>query len=400
MIRELFEMAGKGAPAPALNESEWRELLAFADRTQLTLHLRGTPGLPPWLADEIETRYVRNAERRLRLREAYAEVAGALVAAGIEFVLLKGFTHELPKWGRLPTCGRLPTGLDEAGQRVQYDLDILTLPGDVARANAVIKRLGYAPHGARSLSEEHARPLVRPSNWSWRGDYFDPKMPIPVELHGSVWSAEHDRIHPPGMEEFWNRRCVLEVNGLRIPAFAEVDRLAFAALHALRHILRHDARPAHVLELARFLEACADDALFWEKWRESHSPELRALQSVAFRFAQEWFGCTLPAAPKQPTSVESWFNDFAWSPVANLTQSNKDTVWLHLALVANWRDRIRVFRDRMIPLRLPHHEKFVNRFRYHAGALAPALASGVRWWCRRDAASTAAEISDWKRRRV
>ena len=127
----------------------------------------------------------------------------ALAAAGIEFVMLKGFTHESAglgvRWLR-PAC--------------QYDLDILTQPCDVARARAVFERLGYAPHGAQSLSEEHGRPLVRPSDWSWRGDYYDPEMPIPVELHGSAWSAEHDRIHPAGMEEFWSRRCLIEVNGL------------------------------------------------------------------------------------------------------------------------------------------------------------------------------------------
>jgi hypothetical protein len=376
-------MVGTGAPAPEFAEPEWRELLAFADRTQLTLYLRGTPGLPRWLVEEIENRYARNAERRRRLREAYFDVACTLAAAGIEFVVLKGFTHEL-KPGPQP--------------RVQYDLDLLTLPADLERARTVIERLGYAPHGAKSLSEEHARPLVRPSNWNWRGDYFDPDMPIPVELHGSAWSPEHDRIRPTGMENFWNRRRVIEVDGLEIPAFAAVDRLAFAALHALRHILRHDARPAHVLELARFLEA--RNTGFWDQWRGLHPPELRELQSVAFRFAREWFGCALPAAVRPPESVDKWLRDYAWSPVANLTGPNKDTVWLHLVLVKNWRDRVRVFCDRLVPLRLPHHERFLGRLRYHAGALAPALASGVRWWWRRDAASTASEISDWKRRRV
>jgi hypothetical protein len=385
MIRALFEMVGRGVPAPALTEAEWRELLAFADRTQMTLYLRGTPGLPAWLVDEIEARYKKNAERRCRLRAAYIEAADALGAAGIEFVMLKGFTHE--------------TGLGVDGSaRVQYDLDLFTQPCDVDRAREVFGCLGYAPHGARSLSEEHARPLVRPSDWSWRGDYYAPEMPIPVELHGWAWSAEHDRIHPAGMDEFWSRRCLIEVNGLRVPAFAEVDRLAFAALHVLRHILRHDARPAHTLELARFLEALAGDTHFWDQWH-LHPPELRALEAVAFRFAREWFGCALPAGTEQSKSVEAWFTDYAWSPVANLITPNKDTVWLHLALVENWLDRVRVFCDRMFPVRLPH-EPFFGRLRYHAGALAPALVSGVRWWWRRDAASTASEISDWKRRRV
>ena len=201
MIRALFEMVGRGAPAPLLTEAEWRNLLAFADRTQLTLYLRGTPGLPSWLVEKIEARYVKNAERRRRLRAAYTEAADALGAAGIEFVMLKGFTHEVGP------------GVDGSA-RVQYDLDILTQPCDVARARAVFERLGYAPHGAQSLSEEHGRALVRPSDWSWRSDYYDPEMPIPVELHGSAWSGKHDRIHPAGMDEFWSRRCLIEVNGL------------------------------------------------------------------------------------------------------------------------------------------------------------------------------------------
>jgi hypothetical protein len=385
MIRALFDMIGKGAAAPVFNEAEWRELLAFADRTQLTLHLRGKPGLPSWLAEEIENRHANNAERRRRLFASYADVARALRTGGIEFVLLKGFTHE--------------QSFDGA-TRVQYDLDLLTLPGETARARRVLECIGYAPHGAKSLSEEHSRPLVRPSDWSWRGDYYDPDMPIPVELHSSVWSAERDRIHSSGMDAFWSRRGLIEVNGLEVPALADVDRLAFAALHALRHILRHDAKPAHVLELSRFLEAREGDRAFWDRWLELHPPDLRALQAVAFRFAHEWFGCKLPKAAAQLAPVEAWFNDFAWSPVANLAGPNKDTVWLHLALVRNWRDRVRVFCERMLPLRLPHHEKLSGRLRYHAGALAPALASGVRWWWRRDAASTASEISDWKRRRV
>jgi hypothetical protein len=397
MIRALFAMIGEGAAAPAFTGVQWRELLAFADRTQLTLHLRGRPGLPGWLAEEIEARYARNAERRRRLRDAYAEVSEALGGAGIDFVLLKGFTHEL--------------GLDGSA-RVQYDLDLLTLPRDISGARAALERIGYQPHGAQSLSEEHSRPLVRPSDWKWRGDYYDSDMPIPAELHDSVWSAERDRIRPVGVEAFWNRRGLIEVNGLAIPAFADVDRLAFAALHVLRHILRHDAKPAHVLELARFLEARGGDSLFWERWLELHPPELRALQAVAFCFAHEWFGGALPAAATRPASMEgpvkapvnapvkAWFDNFAWSPVANLAGANKDTVWLHLALVGNWRDRIRVFCERMLPLRLPQHEKLSRRLRYHAGALAPALASGLRWWWRREAASTASEISDWKRRRV
>jgi hypothetical protein len=112
--------------------------------------------------------------------------------------------------------------------------------------------------------------------------------------------------------------------------------------------------------------------------------------------------------------VEAWFREFAWSPIANLpepnsepsSKPNKDTIWVHMALIEDPWDRVRVFCDRMIPIRLPHSEgtpyaaRLWGRLRYHGGAVAPALVSGARWWWRRHAAATASEISDWKRRRV
>jgi hypothetical protein len=396
MIRTLFQLVGQKVP-PA-GSAFTPDLLAFADRTQLTLQLRAAPGLPAWLAQEIETRYHRNAIRRRQLRDAYSEIATLLTARNIDYILLKGFTHE--------------TGFGiDPDSRIQYDLDFLVAPASLAPAREALASLGYAPHGDQSLSDEHSRPLVRPSAWRWRGDYFDTEMHIPVELHDSLWNPGKDRLPLSGIEDFWTRRRSLSVNGLTIPALAESDRLAFAALHALRHILRHDARPAHVLELARFLETRAHDHAFWTAWRGLYPPHLKALQIVAFRFAQEWFGCSWPAAvaeewASQPSSmtapVTSWFREFAWSPAENLLRPNKDTVWLHMALTATARDRVRVFCDRLAPLRLPHRQepapysaRLVRRMRYHAAALAPALARGVRWWWRRDTSSTASHISDW-----
>jgi hypothetical protein len=395
-MRILFDILSGRATA-ALDDASWRSLLDFADRTQLTLYLRGNSALPEWMAREVETRYVRNAERRLRLRVDLEQVSSAFAADGIEFVLLKGFTHAAA------------FGLD-GSMRVQYDLDVLTQPSDVARARAALCGVGYAPHGSRSLSDEHSLPMVQPSDWVWRRDYYDPSMPIPVEVHGTPWSPERDRIQPEGVDRFWERRGPVRIDGLQIPSFAAEDVLAFAALHTLRHILRQDARPAHVLELGRMVEACPSS--FWDGWREAHAPGLRALQTVGFRFAREWFGCMWPGALEEewarlPRSITAWFERLAWSPVENLSRPEKATVWLHLALIQNassW-DRWRLFAERMLPLRLPHAEeegpyggRLLDRLRYHAAALAPALASGLRW--RRAAHSTASQTSAWKRRSV
>jgi hypothetical protein len=222
-------------PANLANDpspERWEQLIALADRTHMTLLLHGTR-LPQHAEQKVEERWAKNSIRRRRLQESFLEIAHELDSRGISYVLLKGFTHESG------------FGL-KSGSRVQSDLDFLVSPADLGKASAALQELGYSPHGTSDLSAEHHRPWVRPFTWTWRGDYFDPEMPIPVELHDSVWSASGDRIECPGLEEFWNRKSTLTICGMTVQAFAEIDLIAFAALHALRHILRNDARPAHV----------------------------------------------------------------------------------------------------------------------------------------------------------
>jgi hypothetical protein len=179
-----------------------------------------------------------------------------------------------------------------------------------------------------------------------------------------------------------------------------VDRAGFAALHVLRHVLRNDARPAHAFELAQLLRMRGEDDLFWTGWRQSRDARLGGLETAGFRFAAEWFGVRgkPPRSGEQPERVETWFRNFVWSPIANLTGSNKDAIWLHLALLDNWGDRTRVVCRRLAPLRLPNaNASFAGRLRYHATALAPAIFNGLRWWLGGDTDSTAPQISDWKR---
>jgi Uncharacterised nucleotidyltransferase len=374
VARQLFQILGSGGPAPDHGADPWQQILAFADRTHLTLHLRGIRGLPQWVEQQIEERYSKNAKKRQRLEGQFHEIHCGLTSREIPYVLLKGFTHE--------------TGFGlKPGSRAQGDLDFLVSPEDKPQASKLLEAFGYRPHGRANLSAEHDRPWVRPFTWSWRGDYFDSDMPIPVELHDSVWNQARDRIQCPGLEEFWARRTVMEIAGMQVPTLQEEDRITFAALHALRHILRNDARPAHVYELCGAGLRPARNSI-------RQAGDLAHLQSIAFRFAQEWFGSPVPEEFETlPASVRSWFKNFAWSPVENLTRPNKDVLWLHLALVQSRTDRWRVAANRLLPLRLPH-ERLDTRLKYHASALLPALHEGARWWWRRTASSTASHTSD------
>src|SRR4051794_31843385 len=104
-------------------EHDWRELLVFADRTQCTLFLPMTDAMPAWFMEAALQRRAANLIRRNRIRAEYQEIAAVLTHGGIEFVLLKSFTHE--------------TGFGICGEdRVQYDIDLLCRPEQCATAHA------------------------------------------------------------------------------------------------------------------------------------------------------------------------------------------------------------------------------------------------------------------------
>jgi len=379
-VRALLQLLSGLASDPPLSEDQQRSLLDLADRTHCTLYL------PGHLAGDS---VAKNAERRRQLWLAYDEAAAALSNCGIEFVLLKGFTHETD-FGIDPAC------------RYQSDLDFLCLPEDIARARTALQQAGYGEHGRAELSDNHARPLVKPFTWRWRGDYFDPDLPISIELHHTLWNRGRDRIQVPGVHHFWNRRTPITIEGRAIPALAETDRVAFAAVHVLRHILRNNASPAHTFELACALNPRAADEVFWQTWMQMHDPQFRALQAVAFQFANRWFGATLsPVAEREwralPEPVQAWFGRYAFSPLVNLVEPNKDVLWLHLALLPRRTDRFAVGIRKLIPLHLPgaaerEERGVLARSRYHAVTLARALLTGSRR--RRAAASTASQTSD------
>ncbi len=384
-VRALLQLLRGSQPDPSLSEADQRALRDLSDRTHCTLY---------WAGDEAARgALTRNAGRRQRLWATYNEAAGALAAHGIEFVLLKGFTHEID------------SGIDPA-QRYQSDLDFLCLPGDLARARSALMQAGYCEHGSAELSDNHSRPLVKPFSWRWRGDYFDPDVPISIELHHTLWNFGRDRIPVPDLEEFWKRRTALSIGGRSVSTLAEPDRLAFAALHVLRHILRNNASPSHVFELACALGRRAGDGEFWQAWRQMYDPRLRALQAVAFQFAQEWFGCALSDTADRecralPESIRDWFQEYAFSPLVNLIEPNKDVVWLHMALLPGLTDRLAVGARKLVPMHLPAREDsgdwypmhLLRRSRYHAVALARTLFAG---WRRRvpAASSTASQTSD------
>ncbi|HUI55885.1 MAG TPA: nucleotidyltransferase family protein [Bryobacteraceae bacterium] len=382
-----------------LNDREWRQALDFCGRSQITLALRrrACHAMPGWVREVTDRNLAHNLERLRRLQELYRFLSARLAAEGIEFLALKGLTH-CPEFGAEPQ------------DRPQYDVDVYIPRETIIAARDALLATGFEiQEGLEAFPTDHLPALIRKTGWQWRGDVFDPEMPLAIELHFQFWNGATERLDAPGVEEFWRRRITRRVAGIELAALCAPDSLGYAALHVLRHILQGSGRPFHVFEVASFLESHAGDRAFWTDWRAVHSPELRRLQAVAFRLASAWFGCELaPAAREEveqlPSATQAWFDEFALSPARRLFQSNKDELWLHLSLLASRRDAFLVARRRLFPGRLPPpvdaihiprsqmrwHRRVLKGLRWsaysasrlihHAAALPGAVSSGARWW--------------------
>ncbi|MGO9009972.1 MAG: MFS transporter [Bryobacteraceae bacterium] len=384
-----------------LTDRDWRRALDYCDRSHLTLalHRAARDAMPDWVRERTDRNAAQNQQRLRRTEAAYRSAARRLNASQIEFLALKGITH----------CALLGT---PAAERVQYDLDLFSPPESVHAAEAALRDLGYEriPR-MEDFPTDHLPTLIRKTGWEWRGDFFDVEIPLSVELHFRFWNDAVERLPAPGTEEFWRRRIRLRVADVELDVLCLPDALAYAGLHFLRHVLRGDTIAFHAYEIARFLDARAEDDRFWSEWSALHSPPLRRLQAVAFRLAAEWFGCHIapalePELAALPGATEQWFTEFATAPVASEFNSNKEELWLHLSLIEARRDAWAVARRRLLPGNLPrdagavhvpaseltwrkraryklrHLAYVTRRARRHAVSLAGTAVSAARWWRR------------------
>ncbi len=213
--------------------------------------------------------------------------------------------------------------------RAQYDID-LYFPRDIVEAarDALLAQGYETIAGMEKFPTDHLPGLFPRTDWRWRGDYFDPEMPLAIELHFQFWKCPLERLEAPGVDKFWSRRMRRTVGGADIAVLGPQDAVAFSALHLLRHVLHGDTKVFHVYELASFLERHAGDAEFWEAWSGLHAPALRRLQAVAFALSEEWFGCAISSAARAeiadlPAGTRAWFAEFATSPAVTAISSKQ-----------------------------------------------------------------------------
>ncbi len=331
-----------------LDAPEWDKLLSLSDRMHLTLQLSQLPSdvLPGWVASRIQQNVSDNTRRVARIAAIYSEAAEALRRLRAEHLVIKGFA-QYPGYVKSPNL------------RMQSDIDIFCPAHTILQARDALLGIGYqftAPQ--KHVPVDHFPALIRETSWQWRGNAFDPEMPLGIELHYCLWNANAARFDIPEIEQFWYRRVERDLDGLRFTALDTVDHIAFCALHILRGLMRSEWIVHHVYEVAHFLNTHANDGALWERWRQTHSGTLRSRQAIAFSLAAAWFGCEVSDQVNQEIKalqppIQRWFHCFAWSSLESMFAPNHDGVWLHVALVDSAAKKLRVLRQGLLPTRVP-----------------------------------------------
>lgn len=374
-----------------LSEPQRSVFFQWCDERQLTLILPYVcNSLPNWARETIQAKAARYDQRFERLKQQLFDIAEAFEDEKLSFVMLKGLSHS-------------PALTPDARLRGQGDID-LWLPGSSAyTARDVLAGLGYIPTIA--AKSRHLSPMSRPSTWKWRGDIYDPEMPISVELHYELWSDNAEFIAAPGVSEFWRRKRLRSFDGQAINVLCDEDLLAFAALHLLLHVLHGDLPLQRAWEIAHFLDSHVNDQEFWDSWSGLHPAPLRQLQTCIFRLVTKWFGCNWPKIldtefQMLPEAATSWLSTRSFAPLWREWKPNKSEVWLHLALVKKRRSRLVILVRRLIPTSLPlfvddataaprwpflvlagvrQSPRLFGRLMRHVRTFFPTLFEGLRW---------------------
>lgn len=385
-----------------LSDSEWRQLLAYSDLARLTLILgHGCQEyLPDWVQRRIAQNLADNAERVVRARVAYQEIAGALHDAHAEHLVLKGFSQ-------------YPHFISDVNLRPQSDFDLYCPPGSILRAQHALERIGYcADRFPECHIADHIPLLVRSRDQRWSGNPFDPEISNAIDVHFRFWGRSNARFGPRHLDAFWDRRTKRIIKGLEFYALDPLDALAFSSLHALRHLLYGGLVPLNIYEIGYFLHHTANSDLLWKTWLAQHDDDLRPLIAIPSFLAAEWFGCHLPQPVQQeiqslPALVHRWYSEFGESTLTRLFEFNKDALWLHLGLIDSWQDKVSLLVRRLFPLWLPpfnsrwvqendegarvkrrslfvrcgtYFNWFTTRVIRHVGVLPSALWNGLRLW--------------------
>jgi len=211
---------------------EWNRFLALANRNSVTPLVGARLGaeaayLPPQIARALELSYQVNALRSNHLAGCAAEIADAFAASEVPAIAIKGPTLAIAAYG-------------DVALRVFGDLDFMVRLADLARANEVLRRIGYS--SATYLAE-----AVESGFFADVSLDFSREDSV-VDLHWQLSPSYFP--FAPESEQVWSRTSEIDLLGRRVRVLGPPDSILFQACHGSKHGWR---TLAQICDFARLL---------------------------------------------------------------------------------------------------------------------------------------------------
>ena len=331
-----------------ISDAQWNRILANWSTARIVTSHRfdHRNDLPLWVAQKIDQYRADTALRFQEIKRSYTTVASELQRLGTEHVVIKGFSLS-------------PGYTEHPALRPQGDIDLYCPPESAPQAQQILSDLGYSPEGQQVARLKDQLPTMMPNTgWAPGLNIFDPEMPIGFELHFRFWDEDFMRFRAPGLDEFWNRRIIRQVDGFTFPGLHPADNLGYTALNVLRDLLQGMPSLEQVHGLARFLHTQSNEEQFWDSWQDLHEPSLRRLEAICFQLATDWFGCKVSPEVQEemdrlPPAIQVWFRETSRSGFYPRTSQAKDGAWLHVLLLDSLGDKVDVLRETIFRVGAP-----------------------------------------------
>lgn len=157
--------------------------------------------------------------RTLLLTQALIQLAQRFADANLDVIALKGPALSEELFGTL--------ALRDPG-----DLDLMIRPRDLAAADELLRRDGYARED-RWGADFAAGTLSRPPDRVFHVEYRHPDTNIAVELHWRWFHLEEIMPFEPSL--VWRDMRVIRLGGTPVTLLAAPTQLLYLALHAAKH---------------------------------------------------------------------------------------------------------------------------------------------------------------------
>jgi hypothetical protein len=277
--RLIALLSGRAVAADTFSEADWQRVVDVAQRQNVAPLLYAKVkeyGIspPPATAQELRGIYLASFARNARLLQEAATIMGALRAAGIPVIPLKGVCLAEAVYGNIAL-------------RPMADMDLLVMPHDLAKALAALRTLDYAAACPFDIETERQINAHLPQ-LSKRGG-------VKLELHWTIASPRHPACFSrDDLAQLWVRAVAADVVGVPVLTLSPTDLL----LHLCWHVsAQHRFDGTDLRNFVDIDVVCRryGDAIDWQQFAaRANAWHVANGVRLALQLAKEWTDAAIP----------------------------------------------------------------------------------------------------------